>query len=385
VGEDGAVLEQSTSYHRFVTEFAVWTLALLRANHREVPAGLAERTAGLLHYLLRVRQPDGRVPAIGDSDSGRGYLFETGDPGDPRRVASLLETGAALLEREDLIGPGNHPASVESVLLLGTRGRGWLRDRRWRPPVPGMSDFAACGNVVYRSDWTEEAFYFFFRSGRFGKGRPKPSAHSHADLLAPVVFDGGTPLLVDAGTFGYNIAATLRDAFRVEAAHNAVVVEGRPTAVPAGTFRWDAIPRAALLEFEAGQGEAFARGTHDAWERDRGLPPLRYSRSFRYNEMQRKFTITDTFHSDGDPALTWFFHLSPRATVALDSGAARARITIQGRAWILEVENGPWTLEEGWVSERYGVREKAPVLRVSKRLSSLAEGILRFHLSPLST
>jgi hypothetical protein len=100
--------------------------------------------------------------------------------------------------------------------------------------------------------------------------------------------------------------------------------------------------------------------------------------------MQRRFTITDTFHSDGDPALTWFFHLSPRAAVALDSGSARARIAVQGHAWILEVDEGAWSLGEGWVSERYGIRERAPVLRVSKRLASLADGVLRFHLYPRS-
>ena len=82
----------------------------------------------------------------------------------------------------------------------------------------------------------------------------------------------------------------------------------------------------------------------------------------------------------GGERLQWSFPLAPGARVEVED--ARARALVDAATLTLEAPDGvAWAVEDGWVSPRYGVRERAPVLRAR----SGARAHYRFVLRAAST
>ena len=189
----GVQREQSVSYHRFVTH--LFSLAGM-----PLPKSIA--------YLAAIRQPDGSLPHVGDSDDG---------------IASSK--------------PLENP-----------------------PALATSAAFPDAGHYIIRQDGD----YCFVRCGEFGL---MPNcAHGHADLLSPVLWLRGQCLFVDAGTFTYNGDPQLRRHFRSAHAHNVVTVDDRDYAEQSGTFGWRNPPRGICESWTDGE----FRGSHNAY-RDLGV------------------------------------------------------------------------------------------------------------------
>lgn len=228
-----------------------------------------------LAYLGAIRQPDGSLPNVGDNDDGR--------------------------------------ASTRSLEL---------------PAVPaGSVAFGEAGHYVLRGGAGD---YCFVRCGRFGPG------HAHADLLSPIVWLRGAPVVVDPGTFVYNANPEARRYFRT--AHNVV----NEWAEPGGTFSW-ARTQDAVCEGWTGR-ELIGR-----------LGPWR--RQIRYES--GRFVIRDELAG----ARRWRFHLHPSLKVTrcgdevFEFGKFRLRVVAAGRSLL--------RVGQGWYSAAYGEREAIDVCEIS--------------------
>jgi hypothetical protein len=73
-------------------------------------------------------------------------------------------------------------------------------------------------------------------------------------------------------------------------------------------------------------------------------------------------TIEIEDETTGGEELVWSFPLAPGARVEVEGGRVVAR---WASAWVSIETDDPleWSVEDGWVSPAYGVRERAPVLR----------------------
>ncbi len=103
----------------------------------------------------------------------------------------------------------------------------------------GLSVFGDSGFVVVR----EGPLWLAFRCGV-----PAPDflpAHAHADALSFQLWWRGRPVLVDPGTFTYEPGAD-RDWFRSTRAHSTVCVDGRNQFRPWGAFRSGPLPKVSL-------------------------------------------------------------------------------------------------------------------------------------------
>jgi hypothetical protein len=220
------------------------------------------------------------------------------------------------------------------------------------------------------------------RGGPFGHGLPGPASHSHADLLAPVLYLDGAPFWVDPGVYAYGVEPALRDAFRVWDAHGAVDLGLGP--FPAGRFRWRSIPPPARLSWSASGGSVAIEG-EVAWAASAGpraprdaAPPrptgsgptpgrttLRWHRSMYYNELDETWRIADHIAAAAAWPAEWAFHFAPGVRVEQAQEAGVYRVTaIGGRSWQLRLEPaGDARVEDGWVAPAYGSRVTAPVLR----------------------
>lgn len=380
---DGVSREQSTTYGRFVADFVLAVLATARAAGRALPDALAARGGALAHWLAAATQPDGTLPLLGDNDSGRGA--DWGEPGPandargPLRALAVLADDPAPLAFDARPVPTAAPGAIvdaapDSVVAwwLGERGLLQLGELRRRAPEPRpVTLFAAGGHAALRAGDD----YAYARCGPFGHGLPKPSAHSHADFMAPVLWLGGAPLLVDPGNWGYTKAGPERAAFQAHGAHSVFLVEGVPLGEPYDAFRWCLIPPDGTLADESPEdaGEwRFAGSWRPAGPAGRRVTA---SRAVVYTAEPRAFRCEDAWEFAGGGAtvgVVWHWRFAPGATVTpapgdawliRRAGAPAVRMTVEALPGSAGRPAG--ALSEGSVAPRYAARLPAPRLTVT--------------------
>ena len=321
VRPDGCDFEASISYHRLVAElFAAGADAVDALQPGRLPRFCRERLARMLDFVADYTRPDGLAPQMGDADDGR--LLPLGDYGTGEQRSHLHLLRAA---GRDARAGRRHAAYPQG---------GWyvMRDR----------DFYAivrCGDV-----------------GLDGVG-----CHAHNDQLSFELALGDQPMVVDPGTYVYTADPDARNAFRSTAFHSTLRVGGveQNEIPPTRLFALPDQATARALAWDVDGPRATFEGRHDGFV---ALdPPAAHRRRFDFAGDERTLRITDVVESAGAHALEWTFPLAPCA-VEIDGARATARFA-SGVALTLEADGVDWSVEPGWLSRGYGVREPAPFLR----------------------
>lgn len=340
---DGMAGELSTAYMFFVLE----TLSAVLACQRESWRGtvLEQRVAamgGAAAWLLR---PDGSLPIIGDSDSGRGWLLT--EELEQRAAAAQLP---GLVRQEAGVPwiPARPAPEWRWLFHLGpaateTQARHGARTHLFRQ----------AGIWCWREHEGADSSWLLFRGGATRRRRWVQQSHHHADLLSFEYSQGGRPLFIDPGTYAYGLETEQRRAFRSSQAHNGLWVEGwEPCDFRGLRFGvWD-LPLSRYLE--GGEGEepevamAFSAG---GVAHERRLRPCRDG-----------FVLHDRIRRPADRRAGLGFQLAAGLTVeAGRRGWLFPQLGLELR--VLSPELG-LELEEGQLSRRYGQREPAPRLRI---------------------
>ena len=215
--------------------------------------------------------------------------------------------------------------------LLGLAARLLERDELTRKPA-GHASFADGGYFVQRAG----EHYLIFDCGPLGDG-----GHGHYDALSIEAWAGTQPLVLDPGRFTYAEGEpNLRRWFRGTAAHNTVTVDGQDQTPYARS-------RSSLPSAEA---TFLGRETRD------GLDILSGEvRSPVYDAVHRRrvifvdgayWLIEDRLAGTRRHRYDLRFRLAPRH--------AELTLHVKGARSV--------SLEDGWISPRYGFREAAPVV-----------------------
>jgi hypothetical protein len=359
IRDDGTYVEQSTWYHRYTSDFFLHYFVLAgRAGDTDGAAAVKAPLERSLDVLGWITRPDGTFPRIGDDDGGR-LLFLDNEPA--TRVQTTLSAGAALFGRADWA----HVAGAATPALVWLLGADGLRQYESLSPAPRPDRsraFASGGLYVARSGWDAASSLLTIDAGPHGFLN---GGHAHADALSLDLTVEGAPLFIDPGTYTYTVSADWRDRFRDTRAHNAATVDGRASAVPSGPFQWASRATARCdAWFDDGQTVLFS-GVHDGFEQreagEAGEAGVAYRRTILYLRTA-VWIIRDEIHGAGDHdlAVHWQCHPSVSANVA--DGAVllssdRLRVSMQ------TAETAAWSVDEGWVSPMYGVRE--PISRLT--------------------
>ena len=322
---DGVHRESSTHYHMVVLR----TFLAVRENARrhgiELPDGYDERLARACDFALHAHRPDGRIPALSDSDCG-GYR-------------ELLALAARLLGRDDL----------RWAATAGGEGT---------PPACRNASFPDGGYFFQRSGWGDDGTpfererYLVFDCGPLGDG-----GHGHYDLLSVEIAAGGRPLVVDPGRFTYSEhGPNLRRWFKGTAAHNTVLVDGLDQTPyrrgkPKGPV---AEPRFLGRVTTAGLDVLAGAAVSPAYE-------AVHERRIMFVGGEY-WVIEDELRGDRPHRYDLRFHLAPEAwgRTAVEGSVVQA----PGVALVFCAPAAP-TLEAGWVSTVYGEKREAPVVSVA--------------------
>jgi Heparinase II/III-like protein/Heparinase II/III N-terminus len=319
---DGVHRECSTHYHLV----ALRTFVAARENAARHGLGLGaaydERLARACEFALHIHRPDGRIPALSDSDCGS--------------YTELLADAARLLGRGDLLW----------AATAGAEGD---------PPETSNASFRDGGYFVQRSGWGDgvTAFhderFLVFDCGPLGDG-----GHGHYDLLAVEAYGAGRPLIVDPGRYTYSEhGVNLRRWFKGTAAHSTVCVDG----LDQTPYRRGK-PRGPVAEGR------LLRRLHSP-----GLDILvGEARSPVYEAVHQRtvvfvsaeyWLVEDRLRGDRPHRYDLRFQLAATAA-EVEGDTVRA----PGLALVVVADGRP-RLEAGWVSERYGEKRPGAIVAVA--------------------
>lgn len=333
---DGVHCELSTDYHHLVLKNYLGIKKLANLNQTPLPPAIDVGIRGALEFSLFAHKPDGWVPALSDGDS--------------RCFLGLLQQGHELYHDE-------------RWQFAATQGGTGTR------PQERSRAFSASGYYVLRSGWGDarpyvDEQYMIIDCGPLGAGN-----HGHLDALSFELAACGRSLVVDPGRYTYNERGETnwRARFRGTAYHNTVVVDSRNQT----RYESDGERFRILGPAPECQVRAFASGAD--WDYFHGT-----ARSHEYEVVHERriffaapqyWIVSDFLTGTQDHDYDLVFHLSDtawqRVAISQDSG-----ISVDSPNLLLVQPPQPGVtvaIDDGFVSQRYGQRQAAPIVRFSQR------------------
>lgn len=356
---DGVNREQATGYHRFVVDFLLLVTRLCELNGMGVPKILDRRLESMLEYEATLIPPDNRAPQIGDCDDGRGMLFSERD--DFYDFRGWLAVGAARFRRPEFAEAAGHGAE-EAAWVLGIDGWRRFEETGRRGAQRRSRMFAAGGAAMLRGEGPAAGIMAVMRCGPFGHGGPGACSHSHADMLAPIIWWGSKPLAVDSGTCGYLCETEVRDAFRGSAAHNTFAPRGLDQGRMMPLKDWSEIPDTRVLRWQTGRDQVLVAAEC------RAATGFRHVRTLRLEQRDAHLVIEDELRlpAGATVPLDWLLHLSPGLDATVSEPNAVTVRGAEGPVAVLRHEGfDNAEVIDAWYSPRYGVKENNRCIRLS--------------------
>jgi hypothetical protein len=348
---DGVSFEASLGYHGLALEMFLIASHIAACSGAPLSARFHERLTRMATVSHHVRHGDGRIPLFGDQDSGR-ILPATFDRPPTHDNLLWLATALGLTG-----GPREQMAHPEVAWTLGLQT--WQKCSNLPPaPAPRSAAFPNGGIFVLRGTRS----HVVARCGDVGQNGF--GGHSHNDVLSYELSIDGVPLMVDSGTYAYTFDVDSRNEFRSTRAHNTVAVDGEEINPINGDLVFElrrfARPKVCALNL-TGETLEFL-GSHDGYRRL--ADPVIHRRRLSLLVSEDEFAVSDELSCATEHKVESFLHFVPGTVIdrtaetsfEVQSGAVRVTITFSG------FSADDLALAKGWVSDRYGVRTRAPVL-----------------------
>lgn len=212
---DGSHREQSPLYHCEVLHCGLDTLLVAGQNGIVLPEGLVDAVRRMCHALLAMMTPSGTLVCQSDSDAV-----------DAR---DLLAQGALLFE-DGVLAEGAGGLFEETYWDFGVQAQA-AYEALPRKSAPLSMALPDSGNYMLRAGHAAGAAWVHFHCGSMGGG------HGHADQLHLDAGVQGEVVLTDTGRYTY-VEGEIRRVLKSPAAHNTLIVDGKPFTQYAGTWGW---------------------------------------------------------------------------------------------------------------------------------------------------
>jgi uncharacterized heparinase superfamily protein len=353
---DGMDFEASTCYHRFVLELFFYPALLARLNGIDFSWDYLSRLKKMLDFVLYALKPDGKMPQIGDNDSGRLHKFEVGER-DVLDMRYLLNIGAIFFaDPKYKLRELGFSAGV--LWIFGARGLG-----EWRKMPEGSAsdlksrNFSDAGIYIMR----EGSNYLIISSGP--NGQNGNGGHSHNDKLSFEIFIEGEEVFVDPGSYVYTSYPEWRDRFRSTYFHNTLMVDGEEQNRFLTLFSMIEEAKPKVINWEIEEDFDIFSGEHYGYMR---LPDeLIHRRTIRFYKNDLRWEFQDEVYNLKNRFLSkhlinWSLILHPQVKIK-DPHTLKTKkdntikLIFEHRVEIRE--------EDAWYSPEYGV--KVPTKKLS--------------------
>ena len=383
---EGVNLEQATCYHKFSLQFLLASGLCGRANSDDFSPAFWSRIEAAVTFLAAMMDCQGQVPSIGDSDDGEVWRLDQGDAFNPYR--SIVAVGAALFQRTDLqakvesCGP-KPDGQIPWLVGLSPPSRGDATEK----PLP--SRFQEGGYLILGTNLhSSSESRVTFDCGPLGYNRI--AGHGHADALSVLLSLGGTPVLVDPGTYCYNAAPDFRHFFRGTHAHNTLVVDGCDQSEYGASFLWLREVNCTLINATDELPQS-VHACHDGYRRL--ADPVFHHRRVTIAEDGRSLVVQDWLDCAKSHDVELLWHGAAGSSIEHNAGDAwtlrlaerRVDLIVDGASLECAVIEGRDHPPQGWVSSKFYERTSAPVLSARTRLrpGQIVRTVISWESKPL--
>lgn len=196
----GVNYERSTSYHRLMTELALYTYYMLNRTGITLSNAIEERLSRAIGYVNQYIMANGHSPIVSDNDDGRLLPF-----------VPVPFSNHSYLVRKESLDTRMASAGCEAIApSYSSTGSHVHEDANCAIMKSGsMYLYVSCF-----TRWKNDR-----ATGKFG------SSHLHSDLLSFVLADGEQPLIIDPGSYCYTSDLTSWKKFRTARKHNTIIVD----------------------------------------------------------------------------------------------------------------------------------------------------------------
>jgi len=356
---DGMDFEASTCYHRFVVELFLYPALQARLNGIGFSPDYMSRLKKMFDFILCALKPNGKMPQIGDNDSGRLYKFEAGER-EALDMRYLLNLGAIFFT-EPKYKIREFGLCPEVAWIFGTEAV----NRRQEMPDRAIADlgsksFPDAGIYIMR----EGNNYLIVSSGP--NGQNGTGGHSHNDKLSFEVLIDGEEVFIDPGTYVYTSYPVWRDKFRSTSLHNTLMIDEKEQNRLLTTFSMVEEAKPKVIKWETSQDLNVFIGEHYGYTR---LPDkLIHQRTVKFHKKDVRWEFQDKIYNlknqfSNKHLIKW--SLIPHPDIDIEnSGTIKTK---KGRKVKIILENGLKVhQEDAWYSPEYGV--KVPTKKLTWQL-----------------
>lgn len=343
---DGLTWEQSTGYHKFVTDLCLHVTILMMKNKMKIPKTVLSKLGQMIGFLNHVTKPEGMIPLVGDEDQGRVIRIGETAYDDAR---STITIGSVIFNKKDWF----RIECEEAFWLLGDEAL----TNESKSVVPASRFFYKSGFMVMRDRDKYLLFSVGPRSSKY-----LHASHRHFDMLSFVLGAYGTYFIVDPGTYTYFGDFKWRKHFKSIKAHNTVVVDDKDPVDIQQVFESS---RVALCKIQG-----YSTGNKFDWiaARYNGYKMMSHLRLVLFVKPEY-WVIIDSLEGKGEHTYDQYFHFNYGVKTEFNKQDQSVIATNQDSnvKMIPLITHGLNSeILEGEVSPQYGVKVKAPVLRYRK-------------------
>ncbi len=370
---DGVDYESSVPYHRLVAELFLAATRLADVSGTPMPAAFQSRVRRMVTFHADVTRPDGLMPQVGDADDGRlhrlgGYALTS-----PQDGRHLLGPAGVMFGEPAWLAVGGDAAAWEA----GWWGLGVVGAAAHVPPIPVAAKlFTHAGIAVARAGGA----YLLITNGVVGTNGF--GNHKHNDQLSFEYHHGGTPLVVDPGSYVYTSDPELRNLFRGTASHNTLCIDSveQNELRPDWLFRLFESAHAETIAFTDRDEAIEYTGRHHGYVRLDGS--VTHQRTLRLEKRSGALTIVDRLSGGGRHLLSWHFHFAPGAAPTV-SDPRTVTLIAAGRSLTLTVP-APLeiTLTPATYSPSYGVKVPCTAVDASTWVELDGDREFAFRITP---
>lgn len=234
IGADGEYIQHSVNYHRLALHLALLAERVARLEQHELPVDVSRKLGLAANWLAGVMdEVSGQALQLGHHDGANLLPLSSGGVADYR---STLQAAQAAFNHQRVLPPGYWD---ELAAWLGVG----LPDTVSSIFLPRLEGVRRLGSS---SAWAS------LRAARFDS-RP-----AHADQLHVQIWQDGIPLVLDAGTYSYNLPPPWQNGLAGADMHNAPMVNCQQPMIRAGRFLWLDWDQAEFLNPESSHGQALS-------------------------------------------------------------------------------------------------------------------------------
>ncbi|MDM5157368.1 alginate lyase family protein [Bacillus sp. DX1.1] len=330
VYEDGVNKEQAVHYHAFVLDSILQYNLFLRAISKPP---LYEKHIYEMVKFLGYLQQGGSVTEIGDSDDAK-IIDVNGE--DKNYYLYILQLASIYYGEQFIEFSSLYP----EVALFNTGNFDNLKQHEY----DSFYEFKHGGYEFLNHN----NHYLIFDVGSLGFGAI--AAHGHADALSLVYHFNKKPILVDPGTYIYNIESNWRDYFRKTSSHNTLSDNNNDQSVMNGPFLWSKKTHAKLIDSGETEEIIYMSGEHD------GYSPNTHKRAITYMKEQGIVIIADKYQGIGEVNFT--FELDVNIDKINDT-----TITLENKNLYMSFSQ-PYKIVDKWISKGFLRKEKGLGLQI---------------------